>query len=215
MVDADGQELPGLVASSTWVVIARVVGAIGYGVSNAILARLLGPANFGYFALLSSVAVVAGFVASMGVNRSLLKHIALHTVHGDTEALAAKQRLALRILWVSLPIVGFATAFVLVDLIGFRGTPKLPLTIATTALVILSGVQLVIADALRAYGRRVAASFLEGRSGGAAVFVAFTLLLVPFVGRTIGLTSATALNVLAYGLVLPVRGPCCSAGGAR
>jgi O-antigen/teichoic acid export membrane protein len=45
---------------------------------------------------------------------------------------------------------------------------------------------------------------LEGRSGGAASFVALTVVLLPFIGRMIGLTAATALNVLAFGLVLPV-----------
>jgi len=169
-----------------------------------LLARLLGPANYGYFAVISSVSIVAGFVATLGVNRALLKYIALHSVRRSINELALRQRLAVHVLRVSLPAVGIVTAVVLVDVVGFRGTPRLALTVAVAALVALSGLQLVMADALRGHRHRVAAAFLEGQSGGAISFVALTVVLLPFVGHRIGLTTATALNVLAYALVLPI-----------
>ena len=66
---------------------------------------------------------------------------------------------------LSPPLVGVATGFGLVYTVGLGGASSLALALATSALVILSGVQLILADGLRAYGRQVSAAFSEGRSG--------------------------------------------------
>jgi O-antigen/teichoic acid export membrane protein len=203
---AGGRRSAGLIVSSSSVLVARAVAAIAFAASTALLARILGPSDFGYYSLIASVTVAGGFVAAAGVNRSLLKQIALDTTLGNTDELAAQQRFSARVLVLSVPAVSALTGFGLVYAVnlGVSGMTQLWLAIATSLLVALSALQLVVADGLRGYGRRVSASFLEGRSGGAVSFVALTLVLLPFVGHTMGLTGATALNVLAFALVLPV-----------
>ena len=193
-----------LLAASGWVVVARVVGAVAFAASNALLARSLGADEFGYFTVIFSVSVAAGFVAAAGMNRSLLKQIAVHEELGGMVELAAYQRYASRILAVSVPVVGIVTG-VAIYLVGVaQGESRTLLGAATAALVMLSGMQLVVADGLRAYGRRIAASFLEGRSGGAASFVVLTVMLLPFIGHTFGVSTAICICVAASGVVLPI-----------
>ena len=191
-------------ATSGWVILARTLGALAFTISSGLAARVLSPDDFGRYSLIASITVGAGFLAAAGMNRSLLKSIAIQRTLGQPAALAARQRLASRVLRVSLPTVGLATGLATVAILGVGppGPPGVILCLLIAVLVVLSGLQLIVADSLRAYQRRVAASFLEGRSGGAASFVALALILVPGLGHSLGLTTVVALNTAAFAVVL-------------
>src|ERR1700752_418724 len=100
-----GRRSAGMIAASSSVLGARSGAALAFAASTALLARILGPSDFGYYSLIASGTVAGGVVAAGGVNRSLLKHIALDTTLGNIDDLAARQRFSARVLAVSVPVV--------------------------------------------------------------------------------------------------------------
>lgn len=182
--------------------LARILGGVAFGATSALLARMLGPSDFGRYTFIASVAVGVGYLGAMGVNRTLLRDFAVSRHTGATPELARDQDLAVKILAISVPAVGLSTAIGL-RFLGYGGE-SVWLTALVCVLVMQSALQLVVADSLRGLGHAVAASFLEGRSGGAASFLALLILILPFATHEVSLVEAVALTALAYGIVLLV-----------
>ncbi|MDQ4143768.1 MAG: hypothetical protein M3198_08530 [Actinomycetota bacterium] len=142
-----------------------------------------------------------GFVAAGGVNRTLLREIPADLARERFSALLVKKAYSLSVLQISMPSVALIT-FAVALAIG-QGSHHALLVAATTALLVsANAVQSVAGDSLRAFGDVRFASFVEGRSGGAAVLMVFALLLLPFISRSISLGAALLVNLVAYGFVL-------------
>jgi O-antigen/teichoic acid export membrane protein len=199
---------PELRISAGWAMGARVLGAIAFAANNAFLARVLGPENFGYFAVAANVAVFAGFIAVAGLNRHMLRAIAAAQTVGTPGALLDEWRGAKQVLRFSFPATG-ALVGCTVLLIGQPFDAEiLALAFLVAVLTMSQGAQSLAADSLRGFGEVRLASLLDGRGGGAAVILVHSISLLPWVlaHRTLPLTAALALNLLAFALVLlPAR----------
>lgn len=191
-----------VVRGATWAAAARVIGAAAFGANNMLLARLLGADEFGYFAVATSSAVFAGLLATGGFNRSLLREIATTTGTGDYRRLLNRHRLATKILQITIPsiaLLGGVFTVVIIDNSRYSGVV---MAFAISLLIAVNGFQSLVSDLLRAFGDVRLSSFLQGRSGGALVFLIHTILLIPFFLTPLSLQTALLLNVVAYLTVL-------------
>ncbi len=205
-VEQDRASTSPLWAAGAWILGARVVGAIAFAANNVVLARVLGPQQFGYFAVVSTAGVFAGFVAVAGVNRTLVKFIAVDRTLARYQSLAARQRISSRILVISIPTAAVLTFLSTLAVLRSFSPSTLLLALATTGLAVANGIQTLLGDTLRPYGHLRLASVVEGRSGGVLILLVHTVLLLPFLVFGLTLTGAVGLNVVAFALVLPAAG---------
>lgn len=196
------RETSTFLTAGSWVLAARILGMLAFALNNVILARMLGPDEFGYFAVASSAAVFAGFVAILGMNRSLLKAVAIGSLPSREWQLQNQLRFSVRILKVSAPTAAVLTSVITLMVLRSLDTGSLIVAAALGFLAITNGAQSLIGDVLRATGEIRLSSFLQGRSGGSLILAIHTLLLLPFLFGSLSLEGALALNVLAFLAVL-------------
>lgn len=201
-VNEGSKDTSSFLAAGSWMLGARSLGMAAFAINNVILARVLGPESFGYFAIASSAAVFAGFVAILGMNRSLLKAVAIGTLPDRVSQLPHQLRFSIRILKVSCPATAILTSLITLMVLRSFDKTSIILGMAVGLLAIGNGAQSLIGDLLRALGEVRLSSFLQGRSGGSLVLVAHTILLAPFLFGSLSVGSALILNVVAFLAVL-------------
>src|SRR6266567_6321822 len=67
---------PPLRRQAVWVVACRIVGIAATLAANILAARLLGPAEFGTYLLVTTVIALGGHLAMAGLNEAALRFIA-------------------------------------------------------------------------------------------------------------------------------------------
>ncbi|MDQ3877197.1 MAG: oligosaccharide flippase family protein [Actinomycetota bacterium] len=191
-----------LVTSSLWVALARVLALVAFIPTNFILARLLGTRDFGRFAVIASVVVFAGYCATLGTNRMLLRDIAANRARGTWDDLARSQRTSSVVLMASIPAAGIITATI--GLVVFRSwiMPAFGLALALAFLTGANALQTVAGDVLRGFGDIRVASFVEGRNGGVIQSLVFLVCLIPFIGHELTLLVALELYLAAFVIML-------------
>lgn len=72
-----------LVSGGMWTLAATLVNGVAVIGGSALLARLLAPADFGGYLLAASIVSVGGLLASLGLNRSVVRLVAQAVAAGD------------------------------------------------------------------------------------------------------------------------------------
>lgn len=83
---------PPLRWQATWVVGCRFVGILATFASNILAARLLGPAEFGVFLFLASVATAGGLIGTARLNNTMLRFCSESLALGHRQSAVAKVR---------------------------------------------------------------------------------------------------------------------------
>src|SRR3954453_14968310 len=79
---ADSHHQP-LSRQAAWVVGCRVIGIAATLASNVLVARLLGPGEFGAYILITTVMALGGLLAMAGLNEAALRFISESLAHGN------------------------------------------------------------------------------------------------------------------------------------
>jgi len=189
-----------LFRSLLYFVPSYVLGVAGYLALNVVAARILGTADFGYFAIVVTTSILIGQFSLVGVHRSGLREAARTD---DAERLAVLRQGLRAVLLVPVPVASVGTA-VVVWL--WRGSESGDIATAALSglLVACASYQKVSANFLRGLGHVRAATLITGRSGGSLIAVAQAgcVLVVALVWPDPGLPEVLA--GVAAGYLLPL-----------
>jgi O-antigen/teichoic acid export membrane protein len=193
---------------AVWVVGYRIIGIVATLASNVLVARLLGPGEFGTYILIMTVIALGGLLAMAGLNEAALRFISESLAHGNPWLARAYRNRAL----VTSGIAGIVACAAATVVLAFMLTGK-PITNLTSLLVIVAvgvavlGWQQLGAELVRAYGDlRVASLFSGGQAGGP---VSNLIFLAGIAAGALGLVRldvnwTVALAVLSVGLTCPL-----------
>lgn len=186
-------------ATRNWLVVVAGSGArlaLGF-VASVAIARSLGPAAFGVFALLGAVANVAGAGADLGLTDAAVKRIA--SVWPDHPAQARERSQVFFWLRTGAVVPVVAGGSLLAGLLAREGLVRpataalLPLALLGVAATALSGAVSALLQATGRFGRLAVVALMNA---GLTVILAIALTLA---GQ---LTLVTALVVLGIGTSL-------------
>ena len=184
--------------NSLWMLLARVAGQGTAFLLAVLIARHLGEANLGRYALITGVAFVGNVLTTFGMDTLLIRHIAR-----ERETAGAPLAVALTLQ------LGLACVYILgVWLLADRLTRQSPVTALALRILLLSLLPLafstVFSAALRAYERMELYLGVVGVTGLLQVTGAFLLLR-----RGGGLVALTVLLVGAQALSALLAGGAC------
>jgi O-antigen/teichoic acid export membrane protein len=198
---------------ATWVVGCRCLGIAATLAGNIVAARVLGPAEFGVFLVITAVMAAGSVLAMGGLNEAALRFIAESLALGQPAVARAYLRRVLALLAVTS--LGAALVGALVAASGTRwwieraSQLHLPMWLAAIVAVGIVALawQQVAAEALRACGAvKLASIFSGGQAGGpisnvlfVGALAGFALAYRPDAIHAAGLAAACALvaSVLA------------------
>jgi O-antigen/teichoic acid export membrane protein len=158
-----------------WFAGSYAFSMLGYLAVNVLAARLLGSSHFGTYVVIVTATTLVGQLGLVGVNRAGLREAARLDL-GDVEGLRGLRRDLRAVTSTSLPLVAIA-AGVVCAVVRPGHADRVVVAVSVVALVLAAGHQRACADFLRGWGDVRAASLLEGRSGGALVFLAQAVAL--------------------------------------
>ena len=158
-----------LVSGAAWVAGCRIVGILATLAANILVARLLGPAEFGTYVLATTCVWLGSLVGMAGLNEAGLRFISESLALDRPGVARAYVRRVLR----GVGRVSLVSAVVVAAALGgfqwFTGRipePQLVAGLVALGIVALAWQQ-VAAESLRAYGDlRLASLFSGGQSGG-------------------------------------------------
>jgi O-antigen/teichoic acid export membrane protein len=192
-----------------WVVACRVVGIAATLASNIVAARLLGPAEFGAYLLVTTVIALGSVLAMAGLNEAALRFISESLAH-------AEFGLARAYLNRSLKTAAIASALAAIVAAGgfalLRATPSQSqqslamLALVAVGVTVLAWQQLG-AELVRAYGDiRLASLFSGGQTGGPLSNLLFLagLCAATFGAAKIDATLAAGIAVGSFCLTCPL-----------
>src|SRR3954470_22001036 len=93
---ADSHHQP-LSRQAVWVVGCRIIGIAATLASNVLVARLLGPGEFGTYILITTVMALGGLVAMAGLNEAALRFVCESLAHANPWLARAYRNGALRV----------------------------------------------------------------------------------------------------------------------
>ena len=183
-----------LFGSLLYFVPSYFLGIGGYLALSVVAARILGTADFGYFAVVLTTSILVGQLSLVGVHRSGLREAARTD---DAERLAVLRQGLRAVLLIPVPLASVGTGIV-VWLWRGAGSDEVATAVLSGLLVTCAAYQKVSANFLRGLGHVRAATMITGRSGGAliavaqALFVLVVFLVVPDSGLPGVLAGVTA-----------------------
>jgi len=189
-------------SSACGVLISRVLALIAVFGFNAVLARTLVPAEFGMFALLYSLVMLACLVASLGMNRALVMVLADERYSLDRVQL--RQLLAMGV-WTSVlaGLVAAAIAWLGVHTflpeIGSNSRAMIALLFA--AIVLIRNVHFVLAETLRGFHETNWSNLFGGNAGGPLPHLIFLIALIAF--RVTTLSEVLVIYLVCFLITLP------------
>ncbi|HMC12382.1 MAG TPA: lipopolysaccharide biosynthesis protein [Pirellulaceae bacterium] len=194
---------------AVWVVTCRIVGVAATLASNILAARLLGPAEFGAYLLVTTVIALGGLLAMAGLNEAALRFISESLALGKLSLARAYVRRTLSRAGISSAIasivvtVGFAA---LVLATRNSSQPAALLALVAVGIAVLAWQQLG-AELLRAFGDlRLASLFSGGQTGGPVSNLLFLagLCAATFAAAKIDATLAVGITVASLCLTCPL-----------
>jgi O-antigen/teichoic acid export membrane protein len=208
-----------------WVVGCRIVGITATLASNVLAARLLGPAEFGTYLLVTTVIALGSLLAMAGLNEAALRFISESLGLGRHGRAAAYVRRAIGTAAIASII---ASAVVTVGFAGFLFATRQSfhslglLALVAIGIIVLAWQQLG-AELLRAYGNlRLASFFSGGQTGGPVSNILFLAGLAAAAVAVAGMDAALAVAIavtsvcvtcpLAYLGLLHISNPTHAAG---
>lgn len=161
------------------VLLVRVLGVLAAFGLNAVVARILEPADFGRFLLVLSVAIGAAHLGELGLPEIVTRLVARAVSLGRGEEARAAVRASARLM--AATTVATTALIVSPAVRGLLGRlldvgDVMPVALAITALVGLRAAQLLCAEAFRGLGRVTSAMLLDGAAANAVAAVAVTSL---------------------------------------
>lgn len=196
---------------AAWVVGCRLTGIAATLAGNILVARLLGPAQFGLFLLISTVISCGAVLAMAGLNEAGLRFIAESLAHGRLSAARAYLAQMVRMLALATPLAVLLITICLVFFHGVTARAQQPLLLVglTAVGLALLAWQTVAAETLRGFHDLRAASLFSGGQGGGPlanlVFLGILALIVALRGRLEAIEAIAALvgsMTLTFPLVL-------------
>ena len=176
------------------VLFARIITFVAVFGFNAILARVLTPADFGIFALLFSVATLACMVASCGMNRGLVIVLASEGQQLGTADTRRILKFAIKVAFVAGVAVGvFAFVVVLSQLQASRDSIT-SLAVLFGCIVLFRNLHFVIAETMRGFHESKWSNFFGGPAGGPIPHLLFTVVLLVIWQSGIQLTLPLVLT---------------------
>ena len=172
--------------------------------SSILVARLLGPGEYGTYLFVTTIMSLGGLVAMAGLNEAALRFISESLAHGKTSAARAYLRQAL-VIAAGTSVV--ASLVVTGGLVLTRWGQELPhfatlLVLVAVGLVVL-GWQQLGAELVRAYGDlRIASLFSGGQAGGPVSNLLFLIGMVVAAAGFVQLNATVAIGLLVVSLCL-------------
>jgi O-antigen/teichoic acid export membrane protein len=207
---ASGNELatlPRWTTQGMWVVGARGLSILTALAINALLARMLTPADFGHFFIFSSILTCASLGAMFGLNTVLIRAVTERVCLQQLSEARLALRNGFRIAAVTIVLGGALSAAILYffgyTLFGFTDLTAIALLMLASVLIL--AILQLIACCLRAFHESRMSILLAGQLGGAACNIPFFAILLVFAAfSTPSLISVLKLNAIAMFAVVPV-----------
>jgi O-antigen/teichoic acid export membrane protein len=194
----DHASSPSLKRKAVWVVACRSVGIGATMASSILVARLLGPGEYGTYLLVTTVMSLGGLIAMGGLNEAALRFISESLAHGNTGVARAYLRRAL-VIAAAASLVACLTVTTGLSLLGWaKLTPQFAvlLSLVGVGLVVL-GWQQLGAELVRAYGDlRIASLFSGGQAGGPVSNLIFLAGMAIAAAGYLKLNAVTAIGLL-------------------
>jgi O-antigen/teichoic acid export membrane protein len=192
-----------------WVVACRVVGIAATLASNIVAARLLGPAEFGAYLLVTTVIALGSVLAMAGLNEAALRFISESLAHGKTGLARAYLMRSLKTASIAsvLAAIVATSGFLLLRAATGQSEQSLALLALVAVGVTVLAWQQLGAELVRAYGDlRLASLFSGGQTGGPLSNLLFLagLCAATFAAAKIDATLAAGLAVGSFCLTCPL-----------
>lgn len=203
------QEHPPLRRQAISVVAWRIVGILATLGANILAARLLGPAEFGIYLLVTTLMALGGLIGMTGLNEAGLRFVS-ESLALDRHGLARaylRRVLATVAIASLLAAVVMATGMILFQAKTGRFHDPLLLILLTSFGIVALAWQQISAESLRSYGDLRRASFFSGGQTGGPVSNLLLLAGLVVAGLTIdklNVSWAVALTVISIGLTCPL-----------
>jgi O-antigen/teichoic acid export membrane protein len=193
---------------AVWVVACRIIGIAATLASNILAARLLGPAQFGTFLLVTTVIALGSLLAMAGLNEAGLRFIAESLALGNSGRAEAYLRRTLTIAAVTSAAASVVVTGGLVVVLALASRPAEPfmLLIVAAGIALLAWQQLG-AELIRAHGDlRLASLFSGGQAGGPASNLLFLggLAVVALVTTQLDATRSIGIAVASLCVTCPI-----------
>lgn len=190
-----------------WVVACRIIGILAMLAGNILAARLLGPAEFGRYLFLSSVAVCGGLIGAAGLSDAALRFSSESLALGRRRLAVAYVRRTAQLCIVSTLLAASFTAAGLTAFhlaTGRLTEPTLLVTLTVLTLAALAWQQLA-SDTLRGWNNlKLASLFSGGAVGGPISTLLFFAGIIGLLLAQVPMTTAGVLGVLATSVCLTV-----------
>lgn len=166
--------------------------------SSILVARLLGPGEYGTYLFVTTVMSLGGLIAIAGLNEAALRFISESLAHGNSGVARAYLR---RALVIAAGASLFASVVVTAGLMLMGWGQQLPhfavlLSLVAVGLVVL-GWQQLGAELVRAYGDlRIASLFSGGQSGGPVSNLLFLAGMAVAAAGLLKLDAVVAIGLL-------------------
>jgi O-antigen/teichoic acid export membrane protein len=162
-------EQQGVLLSSFGSLVLRIVGLASTFLLGVLLARVLGPADYGVYGLVSSLVALAMNLALLGTPQLAVREMAVHSARSDwprVRSLARSFLTATSLTSVALGLVAIAATFLFE-----RSSRDHALALAGAMLMVGMGMTALIAAELRGLGLLIKGQFMDivGRPAAAVV----------------------------------------------
>ena len=185
----------------------RVIGILATFASNILAARLLGPAEFGVYLFLSSVAGAGSLIGSAGLSNASLRFSSESLALGRRSLAVAYVYRTTTLCVVTTVLAGGLTAaglFAFHLATGRLSDPALLVVLTVLMLAALAGQQLA-GETLRGWNNlKLASLFSGGVTGGPVSNVLFSAGIIGLLMLHVSMTAAGVLGLLAASVWLTV-----------
>src|SRR5690242_4606652 len=191
-----------------WVVGCRVVGIAATLASNIVAARVLGPAQFGTYLLVTVIIALGSLIGMAGMNEAALRFIAesLALERFGLARLYTRRALALAAIVSVLSAVFMCLAVAWWGRVAPDANPQVMLALIGAGIVLLAWQQLG-AELTRAHGElRLASLFSGGQAGGpiSNLLLLAGLVTIAAMGGPLTAMTATAITVISIAITCPL-----------
>lgn len=161
----------GIVRSGLWSLVLRVAGLVSGFALGVLLARMLGPAEFGIYGLVTTVAAVGMTVAQLGTPQLAVRELSVRAANSDWSG----ARALVRQFGLAVALAGGAIALLAIVGGALAGASRFDLMLIAegTVLTVLTAYTGLLAAELRGLG-----ALLKGQSMDISVRPALTFLIV-------------------------------------